>query len=389
MAARAKKKITTTTEEVDDDEVEAGGAEKLDDEVIRALTELEGSSDITWQVHRMGSVNPGYCRPPMTTPELTLENIARRHGPGHYRIKGVKSDGTYFKSATITIAEPNEPADKTDALLAALKGGGTDTNVLLAVLQMQSKASEAAQHSTAQIIAAALSRPERVEKEFPWKEIIAVAPLTLTALKDFFAKKDESGEAMDKFLKMLTIVEKLRGDDKKEGSSWPDIIRDALPALSGMVARGPAPNSAASHLSVRANSAPGTHVSLSAQSSGDVDHATAETPEAIAPTPEVMAMDFFKRKFEELLANAAENKDPELRAELFLDDLPSFIPDSLVSGMLEQPDWFEKICAFDARVANYRGWFTDLREFLLHALQNADQDELPSRNDVKPDAVQS
>lgn len=362
MAARAKKKITTTTEEVDDEDIEASGAEKLDDEVIRALTELEGASDITWQVHRMGSVNPGYCRPPMTTPELTLENIARRHGPGHYRIKGVKADGTYFKSATITIAEPNEPANKTDALLAALKGGGTDQNVLLAIMQMQSQAQQAASAAQAQIMSALIAKPE---SKMPWGEIAAVGPPLLLAIKELFARKDESGEAMDKFLKTLTIVEKLRGDDRKEGSTWTDIIRDALPSLSTLVSRGPASNGHAVP-ATGAHSAPAV-LSPASDAPARLD---APTPEAVAVTPELMTMQWLQAQLNTLIEKAAANRNAALYAELLLEELPSYIPDSVIVELLSRNDWFERLCQFDPRVAPYRGWFENFTEATLQLLND-------------------
>lgn len=375
MTARAKKKITTTTEEVEDERAE-GESEELDGDVVRALVELEGSNEVRWKIYRQSGTDPGFCAE-RSTAELSLQSIADDFGPGRYQIVGVKADGAYFRSKRVSIAKSSRKPETSNDLIAALKSGAPDQNILLAMMQ-----------SNTTIVAAALSKPDKPEKEFPWKEIIAASPLVLTAMKDFFAKKDESNEAMDRLLKQLTLVEKLRGDDKKEGSSWPDIIRDALPALSSMVTRPGAPHSARAGVvpqppaAVLAAAVLGHEGNVTAEANG------LETPEAIVPSPEVMAMDFLKRKFEELLQNAAENKDPELRAALLLDDLPSYISDEWILSMLRHTEWFERMVTFDARIANYRGWFTDLREYLLHSLQNAD--DLPPRNDEQtPESVQS
>lgn len=375
--AAPKKRVVTTEEIVDADPTEPKGESELEDDVIRALTEIEGANEIRWQIHRVSQPDPGYCGE-CSTAELSLQHIAETYGSGRYQIKGIRADGKYFKSRQVAITKNPKKTDATPDLIAALKGGGTDQNVLLAIMQMQSQAQQAASTAQAQIMSALIAKPDN---KMPWGEIAAVGPPLLLAIKELFARKDESGEAMDKFLKTLTIVEKLRGDDKKEGSTWTDILRDALPALSGMVSRpGAAHGTSGAPLAARAGVVPQSPAGVLAQP-GSVDAATIDTPEAVAPTQEVMAMDFFKTKIEELLRNAAQNKDPELRADVFLDDLPDFVPESVLLELLTQPDWFDRLALFDERVRNYQGWFTDLREYLLHALQNADQDPSESEKE--------
>lgn len=390
---RAKQVRRTVTEEVvdGDDTATESNEEKLDDDVVRALTELEGANEIRWQIHRQSQPDPGYCGE-CTTAELSLLYVAEQYGPGRYQIKGIKPDGTYYKSGRITITKgAKKPDGSTVAaeLLAGMKADSGNNQLLIAMMQMQSQVAQASAAAQAQVMSALIGKPD---KEFPWKEIIVASPLVLTGLKEFFVSKDDSNDSMERLLKQLTIVEKLRGDDNK-GSTWTDILRDALPSLSQLVSR---PAAGGQHGAVQSPaSRPAAHAPPQLPATGnaiatDSAQPSIETPDAIAPPVEIQAADFFRVKFEELLRNAADDKDPELRAELFLDDLPSYISETMILEMLSAGDWFEKLCLFDVRVSNYRGWFTNLREYLLHAVQNADDDELPIRNDeTEPEALRS
>lgn len=342
------KKTITTTEEVDAED-ETAAPEREDDEVVRALTELEGATDVRWQIHRLGGTNPGYCGE-LTTAQLTLENLSRKYGAGQYKVKGVKHDGKYFKSATITVAEIMNTDNNIADVIKALqdKPASNDASLMPLMLAMM--------NNSTSIVTAALSRPQAEKKEIPWTAILAATPLLLTSVKEFFKNNNES-DAMDKLIKQLSLLDKLKGTDEK-GSSWPDVLRDALSSVPAILSsRGPTQPT-----QVIARTMPPVET-------------IAETPDAVEPTVESMSMDWFKKKIEELLQNAAQNKDPELRAEVFLDDLPVFIPESVVKAMLEREDWFEQLTQFDARVLSYHGWFTELRDNILNTFNPDGGDE--------------
>lgn len=374
------KTVTKTVEITNGDGIESEDAppEKLEDDVIRALTELEGADEVRWQVHRVSQPNPGYCSPELSTAELTLQRISTDHGPGRYKIRGLKQNGQYFRSATVTIADVAKQKDATIDILTALKeknNGGDDRMFTLLMGMMQQNSA---------VITAALTKPQ---SDFPWPALLSASPLLITALKDVF-KNTSSDDAMEKLLKQLTLVEKLRGDDKKEGSSWTDIIRDALPALQSMVSRSGAAHGIGAAPSavqpVAARVIAGTQQSLSVADHSETDAVRStdiETPEAVEPTIEMMGMNWIKAKLEELIANAAQNKNPELRAEVFVDDLPAYVPESLIVEMLSRDDWFEQLSKFDPRVISYHGWFSELRDCILETFQ---PDGEEPKNDSPP-----
>lgn len=342
------KKVTRTTEEEILDGTEPS-EDRLDDDVIRALTELEGADDIRWQVHRVSQPNPGFCPPELTTAELTMHRISE-FGPGRYRVKGLRPNGQYYKSAMVTIAAPvKSSTSEFETVLASLKKGEGDGDRTLLLAMM---------NQNTQILTAALSR-QHPQSNFPWSAIITASPLLITALKDFVIKPDSDEKSMEKILKLVTVMEKLRGDGKETSSNWADIIRDALPSLSAMVTRPIPPQPVA--------------VRVMPQRQADVSsQETIATPEAVQPTVENMSFDWLQRKLEELLQNAADNKNPELRAEVFIDDLPKFIPESYFVQLLSTDDWFEKLSTFEPRVIHYKGWFEEFHECLLEQFESTE-----------------
>jgi hypothetical protein len=362
-----RKKVITTEEVVDDESIPA--EKELDDDVIRALTEIEGSSEIRWQIHRVSQPDPGYCGE-CTTAELSLQYIADTYGPGRYQIKGIQQDGKYFKSRQVAVTKGPKKPDATPDLIAALKGGSADSSIQTMLIAMM--------QANTQIVTAALSKPDKPEKEFPWKEILIASPALLTAAKEFFSRKDESGEAMDKFLKTLTIVEKLRGDDKKDGSTWTDIIRDGVSNLPSLVASLTKSGGSTTPQPVAARVVGGTSESVPAAVDRQVT--AADTPEAVEPTPELMSMQWLKSQLDTLVQKAAANRNASLYAELFVEEMPSYIPDELVIQLLSDAGWFDKLCQFDARVQPYRGWFENFTEAVLYKLQDDDEPKAPPSN---------
>ena len=356
--AKKQTRVETTTIADEDDDEQKSPREELDEDTLRALVEIDGADEIRWQIHRKSQPNPGYCGE-LSTTELSLYRIAGDYGAGRYKVKGIKADGSYFKSATITIAETPKRESNTDALAEALKKGGGDSSLVPLMLAMMS--------NTTQITVAAMNQrpaPPPPPKEFPWGLIVPTIPATLLALKEFFANKGDDA-AMEKILKMITVVDKLKGADDK-ATSWPDVVRDALGAAASMFPnRVPQPSGPRSIEVTQHNPVPESLPS------------NADTP-AQAPSEEAMLLEFIRRRLDTLVEAASRDRDPQLQAELFmesLDELPQLLRDSVLQAIVSRPDWFEQIAAMDARVAPYRGWMARLRDELMSLINEGDSNE--------------
>jgi hypothetical protein len=68
-----------------------------------------------------------------------------------------------------------------------------------------------------------------------------------------------------------------------------------------------------------------------------------------------------------LVGKAAKGADPDLYADLVLDN----VPETLVRQFMDDPDPVAKLAVFDARVAQHAEWFRDLGQACMEAL-NAD-----------------
>ncbi len=352
--AKPKKTTTTTVEEADETPEAEQGKVELDEDVIRALVELDSANEIRWQIIRVSNPNSGYCFE-LSTAELSLDRIAKDAGPGKYQVRGIRQDGTYYKSRTVTVAVPLKSAS---TALTVQPPPAQDNTLLIAMM-----------NANTAIVTAALAKPEAA---FPWTALLPVAPLMLKELRDFFRKENQDDLAMERVLKLVTVAEKLRGKDANDKTSWSDIIRDGLSGVSQMVAARGQPNGQGTQPIAVRQPAP-AHQALPSGTPADISEpvrsaAAVETPEAVEPTAEMLGQQWLQGKLEQLIAAAAANRNPQLQGELFVDELPVYIPETIVLQMLKADNWFEQLTSFDNRAQNYPAWFTELRESIIGTL---------------------
>lgn len=361
MSARAKRTTTTVIEGEEGDDTERP-EEPLEEDVLRALVELDTANEIRWQIWRVSNPNPGFCFE-LSSAEVSVARISQDAGAGKYKVKGIKHTGEYFKSTTVVIA--TAPKTQTPTIIAP---PAQDNTLLIAMMQ---QSQEFSRQQTA-VLTAMIGKPAR---EIPWAAIVAASPLLLKEFKDFLKKDNADDASMERVLKLVTVVEKLRGNDKESPSSWTDIIRDALPSLASAFNRGAAPQPVS-----QASARVAFPVQLAPPSSREILGENIETPEAIEPTAEILMMNWLRDKLNELIANAAANKNPELRAEVFCDDLPIYVPEAMVIQMLNAENWFEQLQTFEPRVLAYPAWFAELRDCILETLSPDGEDEHGERH---------
>lgn len=352
----AVKRVITTETETQGEEKET--PEPMEADLLRALTELEGSGDVRWQIYRTSAPNAGYvCT--LSTAELSMERVAEL-GAGKYMVKGIKPNGEYYKSRTIEIAaRPEKPSASVDQIAELMKKSGGDSGnglmqMVLAMIQ-----------SNGTIVASALARPPESKSEFPWPAVITAIPASLIAIKELFANKSDDA-AMDKILKLVTVVDKLKGNDDSKGSTWTDVVRDALSSLPAAL-KSMSPAGDLSQSIPRSSVDLGTAISLPAAD---------QLPEAVTPaeTSPSYHVNFFREKLRELASKAQLNRNPELQAELLLEEKPAFVSDDMIEQLLMREDWWQQLQLFEPAIAPYAGWFEQLRAEILSLLQMTDKE---------------
>jgi hypothetical protein len=344
-----------------------GGTLEVDEDAqdpdeLRALAELNAGSDVKWSIHRvsdMGGKRPGYCGA-LTTAELTLDRIATEWGIGKYKVRGTRSNGQFAGQSTITIAEAPKG---TETKTAALVPGTAPTSIQDFIALMEAKDLQRSQSMREwAAILAPIFAPIAANMFGSKGPTLQDLTATLVNMKALNGGSESSLSKIEELAKLVEVVQGIGGEGGK-GSGWADIVRDGiktvgdvLPVLAaripGMV---PPPALPAPPLaSPFATSAPPAARS-------------AQPPPPKAATPMLQLLGWLKEQLTALAHQASLNKDPNLYADVVLDNLPQVDP-TMLRDMLAKPDWWSTLCQFSPNVQPYPQWFAECREALLKGL---------------------
>jgi hypothetical protein len=115
-------------------------------------------------------------------------------------------------------------------------------------------------------------------------------------------------------------------------------------------------------------------------------------PPAAAPAPAPAApqdraqmeivdkLRWLTRVTETLVRRAALNKNAELAAEIFMEDLPTFITPQEVYDRFSDPNALSMLAQLDPKVLGYAAWFQEFREAVLASFEPDDEEDTPSPN---------
>jgi hypothetical protein len=83
----------------------------------------------------------------------------------------------------------------------------------------------------------------------------------------------------------------------------------------------------------------------------------------------VSILPWLSATLQQLIVQAGKNRDPELYAEVTLDNVPDGIDAKQLIPFLERPDWWAQLQSFAPAVSPYPAWFADYREAVLAMLR--------------------
>lgn len=340
----AIKRTTTVTEDEAPEEAEyidVIEGEDDEDQQLDALegmiSEFSGAADAVVNVYRQGEgknmsflfrTNPGE----MSGGEI-MEKCRDRFGTGDYRV--------HIRKGPRLVA--NKPfsveAEKEDEIPEA-KNGGLDTLAFITMLQENNK-------QTMLMFTEAMKAFAGGQNNAPvFDPVAAQASLMqqLASLKQMSEPKDQSKDAVAMLIQGLTLAKELGPKDGETNSS--DIL------LEGIRQFAPALVSGAQAMNEKG--APGN---AALPPPGD--------PQAVADAAREREMGLrqamMRQQLGFLVKNAADGKNPELYAELLLDQLG----EKVVLDFVGQPDALEKLIAVNADVATFSQWFEALRQSIL------------------------
>jgi hypothetical protein len=330
--------------------------EVMDDaDEIRALSELDGSGDVKWNVHRtMPAAGAGWVGV-LSTSELSLERIAQEFGVGKYRVKGSRPNGTIAGQRTVTIAQVPKSLQALPVVAPAAAGGISE---YISLMEAKEKERSSSMREWALILSPILA-PIAANLFGSKGPTLNELTQTLMNMKALNGGSESSLTKIEELAKLVEVVQGIGGDGGK-GSTWADIARDgvkalgdALPMLASRIPGMAPPPMAAAPAALPSPSQP------------------PRPAQAAKPTeqpPMLQLLGWLKEQLSALAHQASLNKDPELYAEVVLDNLPSVDP-KMLRDVLAKPDWWATLVQFSPNVQPYPQWFAECREALLKGLE--------------------
>lgn len=368
--------------------------ERLEDiDVVAALREIDGAETVTWKVFRQGHENPdmnGFvCDIPSEM--LSTEHVARRCGPGKYKVIGRYANGSYAAQRTVSIAGDvhrpgivNAAAPSSSLTMEEWERRQEvrderrrrERNELFAIVVP----------AMAPIVAAMLGRqgPDLTAL------VAALKPPDLmtqmAALKELTGGGQPAVSPLDAALQLLDVIQ----DKAPSGSetNWADILKEAVksPAIAsivgGLASRATlAPPSASTPSLTVPVLAPRPAPSLAAPSVASptafdaADAGTNGDPRMFAM---LKLLPWLKQQMGMALEKAFKGSDPGLIAERILDDLPDGVDPQQLAQFIAREDWFHHLQSFDSRVTAHAEWFNEMREAMLEQFRGSGAFESPA-----------
>ncbi|NIT36958.1 MAG: hypothetical protein GTN49_10755 [candidate division Zixibacteria bacterium] len=337
------RKITTVTEE--DAAEDADLIEVIDDdEDINAeldalegmISEFSGAADTVVNVYRQGDgknlsflfrTNPGE----MTGGEI-MERCRDNYGTGDYRIH-IRQGPRLRANKPFSVEAKKEPDPATQS-------GSMDTAAIIAMMQDNNNRTMQMFSETMR----ALSEGLRGREQPAFDPVAASQAMVqqLAVLQKMAKPEDTSTKAVEMLVQGLTLAKEFAPNQGETNSS--DILLQALKTFGEPLAKG-----------VEQMQAGKTTGALA----GPHDPQTASDAEREREMGIRKMM--LKQQLGFLVQNAAAGKNPELYAELLLDQLG----EEQVLSFVNKPDALDQLIAIDGNVANYRPWFEALRGHIL------------------------
>lgn len=368
----ARKKVVTT-EEIETPHPEESGAEvRLDGieseaDPLQELINEAGEDGTIYTVRKIGGKageTTGYCAKYIAS-ELSLDVIRESFGAGKYQIIGRDSGGQYVGAKTVTIIEAARP------VAAPVPTGVPTLTEIAALLQSQNKPAgtdplvATLLQSMTQMMTALASRPVPEAPKGP--SVMEI----LSMIKEMRPEKSDGGVEM--LLRGLELGKELGGS----GGGGDDMIglaKSAMEMLPGLAA---AQTAAAPRVS---NPRPIPVIAPPVPVAPPV--ATVQASQTPEGEPMLMKLNWLRAQTRALLNQAARDKNPELYAEVMLDNLPGYFTAEEMLAELKAPNAIDRLASLVPEVANYRPWFENFRSAVVTFLEGDDENEDEGPADV-------
>lgn len=323
--------------------------------------ERKGPSDSSYQ----------YCTKIRVDDGFDLDLIKRVWGGGDYKAKTFRSNGQMYKSFTFSIdyrikgsmdmAGSTTPAtDDTKSLVALaqiMKPDSSQNNMLVKFMEQSANQSNQmmtmfmamSQQSQQQMMTMMTAMATAMGGNKTGGDVAALIPV-LTAMinRPIPAVTSEKGSNLVELIEAMKAMKELAvpgsvPPEKEEESVFDKIIKYGGPVLAAILTRQPI---------------------QMPDASGQAAPLQLPPPGGPAPAPSGQLPPEFTMYVNMILGAATKNADTGTYVGLIADNLDDQ-QSTILCGILQQPDWIQKLAETDRRVLNFVPWFTKLRNELL------------------------
>jgi hypothetical protein len=394
-------------------------------EILEGLRALDSGGDgVTWGISRVGDPNPkrnGHMDT-WSTVQLDANQLRDAFGPGKYYVKGRRSNGDYCGHKTIHIAEDaplrkDAPAAKGAQLPVASNEGVGLTEFLTAQERRDRDRQDredkraadrerlilAALPAAATVFAAMFSRPavDIAGLAAALKPAPAPAPpdpiQIIAALKTLAPEQPKGPGPMEQALTLFELLADKAGAGQGR-TEWLDVIKEGVkmfgPSVGGAIE--------ATIQQARANAQAQPQQNVPSQPAG---HINGTSPNQALPAPRsdpAKAQDpamldlldlaphvaWLREQLVKMSTAAARNRDPELYAAMFLEELPEGLTAQRVLELLSRSDWLQLLAHFNPPIAHQQGWWIKTRIAIIGYIEEASAPKQPKEIE-RPQALPS
>lgn len=373
QAGKVVEIVTRTTERRTGDEenleIPVDPVEPGEDDVFDGLDDL-GDSGARLEIRRTSPAEfAGYVGT-YSREGWTPDRLMEEWGGGKFTIRVKNAAGQFMGVRHLTLAgkSKNKEAAPVAAPVAAAPAASSDSHLaqVLTAINESNKAAQEANKGQISLLTTLVTT--LINKEAP-RPPPAPDPLAMLEKAANILKPRDSGDAMAAFIKGLDMGKSLGdgGGEPGMGQVFMEGIKTIKEAAAVSASAQQQPRPAQRRI---ANPPPG---SVPAQ----------ETPAAPPPnnpekppmTDGMKQIQWIRQQAKFLVLQASRNKSSELYAELFLDNLPDFLPIATVLEQMKDPGAVQKLGMLNADVLRFQPWFEDFRKAVVEFIEQPDEDD--------------
>ncbi|HYM34715.1 MAG TPA: hypothetical protein VET48_04915 [Steroidobacteraceae bacterium] len=386
-ATRQKTRTVTTTErELPTETVTERETKPEKDEADeRDLVELGGgaTSGNRWVVKCIAPIaQAGHCCD-IAAGELSLARIAEEYGPGKYEFRLLDPHGKYVEQRTVTLRASSKLSNT-----AANQPSAESSPLLNPMVQLMLKQSEAQVAMLTNILQSALARPQPAVAD----------PLDMMIkLKEFF-QPNKGPTEMETFLRGLEFGKDLQGGGGE--TNWLDLISQGVKHVGPLIANGiQSQTSALSGPQVPVESKITTQTNTARApatvSDGEISHRVSSaqrTKEQIQPNNEANPMlkliSWLRMQANALVYQASRQRNPQVYAEVFVDNLPNYVPVDEMLKRMKEPNAIAQLAQFNPAVSQFPEWFETFRATVIQIIESDMNPQVVSEQPQAQNATQ-